>query len=136
MKTRIDPTHRLELVTNRISFLGAEKERIDTEIESLNAEHGILLSLKSLYAKQKDDPIDAERAAFYSEIENRNPIELRSSVSKRVLSVLSDGKEYDTAGIAKASGLTVDQVRDAIVRARAKGDIENTAWGVYRKVSK
>lgn len=60
--TRIDISERSELISNRISYLDSELEKIKKELRVLEDEKHLLDSLHSLYLYNNDDPIDNVRS--------------------------------------------------------------------------
>ena len=60
-ETRIDVSPRLELVLNRIAYLHEQREAIDQELASLDAECLALKQLSAIYNRQKKDTIDTQR---------------------------------------------------------------------------
>lgn len=131
MKTRLDPSLRLELVTNRIIYLGSEIKLMNEEIESLTREQEILTNLKSLYDKLPDDRIDAERSIIFGD----SPKD-EGTYKSRLLAALSEGETYNIKDIVKLTDIHTDKARIAVAGLMRTGEVESAGWGLYRKAEK
>lgn len=65
MNTRPDLSKRIELVSNRITYLVESIQGVQQEIERYTQELDALKKLADLYNQAGDDPIDVERNAFF-----------------------------------------------------------------------
>lgn len=64
MNTWPDLSERIELVSNRITYLAGKIQGVQQEIERYTQELDALKKLADLYNQAGDDPIDVERNAF------------------------------------------------------------------------
>ena len=130
MTTRINTNVRLELITNRISYLRACAEQISREIEPLEKEAEILQVLDRLYHSTGADAIDAARESILGE-----PPSLAGSVDKKcsssaiVLKALQDGGVAGTPELMKITGLSYNQVKNAIQHLRQTGKVKTVSRG-------
>ena len=137
MNTRPDLSKRIELVSNRITYLVDSIQGVQQEIERYTQELNVLKNLADLYNQAGDDPIDMERNAFFrdGEPEDRTKREKRQNgVADFVFKTLSFCGPMKTGEITRKTGLEPKTVYNAINYLQMKGLIEkeNGKWRIKR----
>lgn len=127
MNTRPDLSKRIELVSNRITYLVDSIQGVQQEIERYTQELDVLKNLADLYNQAGDDPIDRERNAFFcdGEPEDRTKRGKRQNgVSDFVFKTLGFCGPIKIGEITRKTGLEPKQVCNAINYLKMKGLIE------------
>lgn len=134
--TRVDVGSRLELVTHRIEYLESEMKNLNTELSLLSEEQTLLHKLQGMYASNKTDQIDTQRAVFFSTSEPRvkpalAPMEKRTN--RQVLLDLLDTGPATTEELTLASGLTQKQVSNCCQQLVIIGKAERMGNRTFRR---
>ena len=137
MNTRPDLSKRIELVSNRITYLVDSIQGVQQEIERYTQELDVLKKLADLYNQAGDDPIDVERNAFfrYGEPEDRlKRKEVQNGTSDFVFKTLGFYGPMKTGEITRKTGLEPQTVYNAINYLQMKGLIEKEdgKWRIKR----
>lgn len=118
MNTRPDLSKRIELVSNRITYLVDSIQGVQQEIERYTQELDALKKLADLYNQAGDDPIDVER-------EDRPKRKKRQDgASDFVFETLALGGTMKTREITRKTGLEPKQVYKAVYYLKMRGLIE------------
>ena len=129
--TRLDPKDRLELITNRISYVTAELEKWQDELIVLTREKELLVGLMDLYA-EAPERIDDERAAMVKRQSNGKVVGLaKPSAEHTIVSLLATG-QASRQDLISASGLTPSSISSALHRLVRKGMVIHWSKGIYR----
>lgn len=137
MNTRPDLSKRIELVSNRITYLVDSIQGVQQEIERYTQELDALKKLADLYSQAGDDPIDVERNSFFcdGEPEDRPKRKKRQDgASDFVFETLALGGTMKTREITRKTGLEPKQVYNAVNYLRMRGLIEKEdgKWRIKR----
>lgn len=127
MNTRPDLSKRIELVSNRITYLVDSIQGVQQEIERYTQELDALKKLVDLYNQAGDDPIDVERNAFFcdGELEDRTKRKKRQDgASDFVFETLVLDGPMKTGEIIYKTGLEPKQVYNAVYYLKMRGIIE------------
>lgn len=137
MNTKTDLSKRIELVSNRITYLVESIQGVQQEIERYTQELDALKNLADLYNQAGDDPIDIDRNAFFcdGEPEDRTKRKKRQNgVSDFIFKILVFYGPMEMGEITRKTGLEPKTVCDAVNYLHMKGLIEkqDCKWRIKR----
>lgn len=128
--TRIDTSKRLELLSNRLTFLNEKIEEYEQQRKKLSQEYAKLKDIELFYTQNPDDDIDKEREEIFQSVRNSTP--KRGRIVESILSVLEPGKKTSVAAISKQTGLTNNQASNACGWLVKAGKLEKTGRAEFR----
>ena len=129
--TRVDPTKRLELISNRIIFLQDEIDELTKELGTLRAEQELLEGLTKLYSTTADK-IDEERRVFEAPKQRTTHVQTDSRHTLILTTIEELFPEVATVkNIALLTELDMKQVYNAVERLKKQKLIATLGNGKY-----
>lgn len=137
MNTKPDLSKRIELVSNRITYLVDSIQGVQQEIERYTQGLDALKKLVDLYNQAGDDPIDMERNAFFCDGEPEDRAKRKkvpNGTADFVFETLVLAGPMKTGKIIYKTGLEPKQVYNAVYYLKMRGLIEkqDCKWRIKR----
>lgn len=128
MNTWPDLSERIELVSNRITYLAGKIQGVQQEIERYTQELDALKKLADLYNQTGDDPIDVERE------DRPKRKKAQNGAFDFIFETLALAGTMKTGEITRKTGLEPKTVYNAVNYLHMKGLIEkqDCKWRIKR----